>query len=108
MALRIPHINHGNMYTEISVALHSKIQSIGLAQCNELNSSNQICKRPQTHTASIYIFKSPSSICFNRAVSSMCTTTTVRRKCFTGENFDEFDELKLPHQNFPYQYFTFQ
>ena len=33
---------------------------------------------------------------------------TVRRKCLTGENFDEFNELKLPRQNFPYQYFTFQ
>ena len=32
---------------------------------------------------------------------------TVRRKCLTGENFDEFDESKLHHQNFPYQYFTF-
>ena len=30
---------------------------------------------------------------------------TVRRKCFTGENFDE---SRLPRQNFPYQYFTFQ
>ena len=33
---------------------------------------------------------------------------TVRRKCLTGENFDEFVVSKLPRQNFPYQYFTFQ
>ena len=33
---------------------------------------------------------------------------TIRRKCLTGQNFDEFDESKLHHQNFPHQYFTFQ
>ena len=27
---------------------------------------------------------------------------TVWHKCLTGENFDEFDESKLPRQNFPY------
>ena len=27
---------------------------------------------------------------------------------FDGGNFDEFDESKLPRQNFPYQYFKFQ
>ena len=32
----------------------------------------------------------------------------IQRKCLTGENFDKFDESKLPRQNFPYQYFTFQ
>ena len=33
---------------------------------------------------------------------------TVRRKCLTEENFDEFDESKVPRQNFPYRYFTFK
>ena len=33
---------------------------------------------------------------------------TVQHKCLTGESFDEFDESKLHHQNFPYQCFTFQ
>ena len=33
---------------------------------------------------------------------------TVWCKCLTGDNFDEFDKSKLHHQNFPYQYFTFQ
>ena len=27
---------------------------------------------------------------------------------FDGENFDEFDKLKLHRQKFPYQYFTNQ
>ena len=34
--------------------------------------------------------------------------STVRRKCLTGENFDEFDKSKLHRQKFPYQYFAFQ
>ena len=29
---------------------------------------------------------------------------TVWRKCLMGENFDEFDESRIHHQNFPYQY----
>ena len=27
---------------------------------------------------------------------------------FHGGNFDEFDESKLHHQNFPYQYFAIE
>ena len=33
---------------------------------------------------------------------------TVWCKCLTRENFDEFDELKLHHQNFPSQYVIFR
>ena len=34
------------------------------------------------------------------------TSNAVWRKCFKGENYDEFDESKLHRQNFPFQYFA--
>ena len=60
--------------------------------------TNLVCS--QTHVTTAW---QTAEMCDKENLQKEKQFTTVWHKCLTGENFDEFDESKLHHQNFSYQ-----